>query len=241
MKNDLLFPIRKTYTYLRAMLLVISLLILASPSFATIRYVDDARPDNNGDGLSWGTAFKDLKLAISVAQAGDEIWVAQGTYKPTTNPAQNGASFSMKEGVAIYGGFTSGQANRNDRNPDPATNNTLLSGDIDNDGLPTGNSRTVVYNNSSLTTAAILDGFTITHGNSNAASGGECTMKTVVQRLSIAGLSAIQRKLAGACTIRLPPEMSVVRRWSTVLFRTTQPALAEAYTTMAELVPVAPR
>ncbi len=172
MKNDLLFPIPKTYTCLRVVLLAIGLLLLASPSFATIRYVDDARPDNNGDGLSWATALKDLKLAISVAQAGDEIWVAQGTYKPTTNPAQTTASFSMKEGVAIYGGFTSGQANRNDRNPDPATNNTILSGDINNDGLPTGNSFTVVKNNEGLASAAVLDGFTITHGNSNAASGG---------------------------------------------------------------------
>ncbi|GHB58263.1 choice-of-anchor Q domain-containing protein [Persicitalea jodogahamensis] len=157
---------------LKAKLFALSLLLLASPSYATIRYVNDAQPNNNGDGLSWATAFKDLNLAISVAQAGDEIWVAQGTYKPTTNPAQTAASFSMKEGVAIYGGFTSGQANRNDRNPDPTTNNTTLSGDINNDGLPTGNSRNVVYNAFTLTKAAILDGFTITHGNSNAAYGG---------------------------------------------------------------------
>jgi probable HAF family extracellular repeat protein/parallel beta-helix repeat protein len=46
-----------------------------------VYYVDD---DANGlnDGTSWINAFKDLQDAIAVAWSGDEIWVAEGIYKP---------------------------------------------------------------------------------------------------------------------------------------------------------------
>ncbi|WP_373515581.1 choice-of-anchor Q domain-containing protein [Persicitalea sp.] len=154
---------------MRKLLLLFLLCALAAPaSAASTRYVDASRPDDTGDGLSWATAHKSLTTALSAATAGDHIWVASGTYKPTTTATDREASFRMKQGVEIYGGFTSGQMNLGDRNRDPATNRTILSGDIDGDGTRTGNSYHVINNEgANLTSIALLDGFMITGGNAD--------------------------------------------------------------------------
>ncbi len=74
----------------------------------------------------------------------------------------------MKEGVAIYGGFSSGQMNLSDRNSDPASNGTVLSGEINNDNSPDGNSLHLIRNyKNGLTTRAVLSGFTVAHGYSD--------------------------------------------------------------------------
>ncbi|GHB53087.1 choice-of-anchor Q domain-containing protein [Persicitalea jodogahamensis] len=147
---------------MRKIYLFLLLAVLALPASATVRYVDANRPDNAGNGLSWATAHKHLQSALSAATDGDQIWVAKGTYKPTTDPNDRTASFVMKEGVAIYGGFTSGQMNLNDRNTDPASNGTVLSGDIDGDGKLSGNSLHIVYN---VGVKSYLDGFAISGSN----------------------------------------------------------------------------
>jgi hypothetical protein len=151
---------------MRKIYLLLFVVLLAMPASATVRYVDASRPDNAGDGLTWAAAHKYLQTALAAAVDGDQIWVAQGTYKPTTSTTDRNATFVMKEGVAIYGGFTSGQMNLNDRNTDPATNGTVLSSDIDGDGTARNNSFHIVYNDSNaLTLRAVLDGFTIRGGN----------------------------------------------------------------------------
>jgi hypothetical protein len=61
--------------------------------------------DNSGAGTSWATAEKELQVAIDEAVSGDSVWVKAGTYKPTSGLDRN-ASFGLKDGVAVYGGFT---------------------------------------------------------------------------------------------------------------------------------------
>ena len=44
-------------------------------------FVDD-NASAGGDGTSWTSAHKYLQDALASAEYGDEIWVAEGTYKP---------------------------------------------------------------------------------------------------------------------------------------------------------------
>jgi len=101
-------------------------------------YVDvDASP--GGDGTTWGTAYKYLQDALADANvSSDDIWVAEGTYKPDEDEGGNVtlndryATFQLINGVALYGGFAGNEISRSQRNW--MGNETILEGDIDNDG-----------------------------------------------------------------------------------------------------------
>ena len=121
-----------------------------------------------GDCSSWANACS-LQTALAIAIYGDEIWAATGTHKPTTGLDRN-ATFQLKGGVAVYGGFAGMETARDQRNP--SANITVLSGDLkgnDNSNVdmfePTraDNSYHVVTG----ATGATLDGFTVTAGNAN--------------------------------------------------------------------------
>jgi len=131
------------------------------PATGSIWYVNGAAA-SGGNGASWGCAFQNLQDAIAAASTGHEIWVAAGTYKPTTGTDRN-VSYSMKNGVAIYGGFLGTETMLSQRNH--TANATILSGDI---GAP-GNSDNSchIFFNSGLDNTAVLDGFTIRDGYAN--------------------------------------------------------------------------
>ena len=82
------------------------------------------------DCLSWTTACT-LNNALTQAQSGDEVWVAAGTYRPAGAGGDREATFQLKNGVAIYGGFAGTECLRDLRNP--AVNVTILSGDLNRD------------------------------------------------------------------------------------------------------------
>ncbi|HNW52419.1 MAG TPA: right-handed parallel beta-helix repeat-containing protein, partial [Prolixibacteraceae bacterium] len=129
-----------------------------------------ANATGKNDGTSWANAYTSLQLALKDALLYDQIWVAKGTYKPTIGTDRN-ISFSMKNGVEIYGGFAGTEAElsfRKNYGPGEA-NETILSGDIGNEADSTDNSYHVFYHSEELllNATAILDGFTITGGYAN--------------------------------------------------------------------------
>ncbi|BDX37713.1 hypothetical protein CYCD_10680 [Tenuifilaceae bacterium CYCD] len=144
----------------------------------------NASASGSNNGTTWGNAYTSLQTAIVNANFGDVIWVANGTYKPTSAYCLTNTSryyhFEMKEGVAIYGGFAGTETSTSERIDFGygQTNETILSGDVGTVGSSTDNCYHVIYNPSSLTNAAIIDGFTITGGNANDLThyhgGGMC-------------------------------------------------------------------
>ncbi|MGB3654589.1 MAG: choice-of-anchor Q domain-containing protein [Rivularia sp. (in: cyanobacteria)] len=146
-------------------------------------YVNINASGTPNNGTSWENAFTDLQSAINAATSGQEIWVAAGTYKPTTESGRN-VSFELPDGVTIYGGFA-GTTEESLGDRDPKTNVTILSGNIGDENDENDNSYTVVKLSSGST--ATLDGFTIKDGNSNDDGGGvyndgTLTLKNVVVR-----------------------------------------------------------
>jgi predicted outer membrane repeat protein len=145
-----------------------------TPVCGSVIYVDVDSTASSPDGCSWGTAYTSLQDALAAATSGKQIWVANGAYYPDRGGGQTlgdrNASFVLKEGVAIYGGFTGNESSLAMRNSNPATNGTVLSGDIGTPNVAADNSYQVVQG-SNLSASTVLDGFTITRGNSNGSSG----------------------------------------------------------------------
>ena len=129
----------------------------------TIWFVDVNNADPN-DGTSWEESYKYLQDALADSNIGDgnEIWVADGTYRPTDSNDRT-ISFALKEGVRVYGGFDGNEVGLCQRqwNKYP----TILSGDINEPNDANDNSFHVVVS----ADRAILDGFTITGGNADGS------------------------------------------------------------------------
>ncbi len=139
-------------------------------------YVDrDANGTNSG--TSWDDAFTTLQPALVWAVDGVQIWVAEGTYTPTTKHGGSGdryRSFQMVNGVALYGGFDPTVDDDEWEERDWEAHPTILSGDLDGDDEPgfvnnEENSLHVFYHpeGTNLDGTTILDGFTIRGGNAN--------------------------------------------------------------------------
>jgi len=152
------------------------MVVVPSAMAQPIRYVDDnAAP--SGDGLSWGTAYTDLQVALldAIFSGGTvtEIRVAAGTYRPDAATGDKTLSFHLLTGVRIYGGFPNGGGALADR--DPSVHVSELSGDLAGDDLPGfvnyfDNSYNVVVADAGVDPTAVLDGFVISGGN---AWGGD--------------------------------------------------------------------
>jgi hypothetical protein len=93
---------------------------------AAVIYVNAAATGAN-NGTSWANAYTSLQTAVGTGGAGDELWVAAATYKPTPTTDRT-ISFALKNGLGVYGGFNGTETMRSQRNP--AVNVTTLSGDI---------------------------------------------------------------------------------------------------------------
>jgi hypothetical protein len=136
----------------------------------SVWYVNQSAAGAN-NGSSWANAFTDLQTALSQAQAGDDVWVAQGTYRPGGPGSERSVSFQLSQGVRLYGGFAGTETAVAQR--EWKARPTVLSGDLsgDDDTFSTAtqeNARTVVKGANNAT----LDGFTFTQGyNGNDGQG----------------------------------------------------------------------
>ena len=149
------------------------------------------------DGSDWTNAMLlDEALAASTV-AGDQIWIAGGRYEPTAGTDRE-ATFTIPEGVRVYGGFVGTDVATDDDGFDPEggtddrardgdgtlTNETILSGDLSaDDGTRPAQDATeaviTAYNNrridNSYTVVIVggndvtLDGLTISGGQGGSA------------------------------------------------------------------------
>ncbi len=127
------------------------------------------------NGTSWADAFNYLQDALAVASAGDQIWVARGTYQPDLGggqtPLNRNATFQLVDDVALYGGFRGYETTLEDRVG--LFDDTVLSGDLRGDDRPDFvNTDDNSYHVVTITSSEVLDGFTIRGGNAGAQNGG---------------------------------------------------------------------
>jgi hypothetical protein len=157
------------------------LLLAATPTALAatgVIYVNVHAPGPAHDGITWTTAYITLQGGLNAAVSGNQVWVAQGVYTPTQGLTRT-ATFALKSGVALYGGFAATETLQSQRNW--STHITVLSGDLDgNDRADahgvvtataniTGNNAYHVVSANSLVAGARLDGFTITGGYANGS------------------------------------------------------------------------
>jgi hypothetical protein len=114
----------------------------------------------------------------------DQIWMAAGTYYPDTGAGavdnDRNASFRVtgdQDGLNIYGGFTGTETAFTERDL-AAGHETILSGDIDQNGAASGNSyHVLVFDGgtqgpdvaANVTPATVLDGVTVTGGQADGS------------------------------------------------------------------------
>ena len=77
-----------------------------------------------GDGSSWANAFNDLQDAIDAA-VDQEIWIAAGTYLPSSPELDTFNTFLVVKDVSFYGGFAGDETSKDERVP--GENTTILS------------------------------------------------------------------------------------------------------------------
>ena len=165
-------------------ILLTSFISVHAAQAQTVFYVNSgATGADTGD--SWADAFTDLQSALQMALYGDEVWVAEGIYKPTvpvdlqnvTDPERN-TPFRILDGVRLFGGFNGTESARNQR--DWKLHQTILSGDLvgdDNDNIERteltriDNSWHVIFMGEvdlgPVDETTTVDGFTITGGNAD--------------------------------------------------------------------------
>ena len=134
-------------------------------------YVNHAATGND-DGTSWSNAYADIRDALFNSGDEDQIWVAKGKYiRSGTN---RGATFAWtSEAISVYGGFSGDGTETNINQRDWRANETILSGDLGDDGDMSNNAYCVFIGPFAQTAAdavnkAYVDGLIIEDGHANA-------------------------------------------------------------------------
>ncbi|NBC08403.1 MAG: hypothetical protein GVY26_14510 [Bacteroidetes bacterium] len=162
-------------------------------------YVDKDATAGGQTGQDWENALTNLRTALFLAGAGDTIWVAEGTYYPALG-AERTASFRLKQGVAVYGGFAATEASLAGR--DLWQHPTILSGDIGVAGDSTDNVYHVVKA-MGVDSTALLDGFVIEHGQADGDNSSNNTDNRGGGMLIVGGeAAALSSPRIANCTFR---------------------------------------
>ncbi|WP_420572218.1 choice-of-anchor Q domain-containing protein [Kordia sp.] len=168
----------------------------SNATFQTVNpviFVDDSATGLN-NGSSWADAFTKLEDALAIATVETPIWVAEGTYIPsTTNANPRKATFTIPGRVKMYGGFNATETDISQRNP--KTNVTILSGDLNgDDNANIVDTETTRQDNSYHVVSIrgdvqniVVDGFTITGGNANGAANNSCSTPAIDQSFDLRG------------------------------------------------------
>lgn len=152
-----------------------------------------------GDGTSWADAYTNLNDALLAAAAGSEVWIADGTYI-----TPDSASFFVNKELTILGGFNGTETEASAA--DPATNVTILSGDVMQNDVEGSfdtlsrldNQPIMVFQdtNQVSTFTVTLDGVTLENGSIRGFTGGG------ILNFSGGGLLALARTDASRVTFR---------------------------------------
>ncbi|WMJ71960.1 right-handed parallel beta-helix repeat-containing protein [Cytophagaceae bacterium ABcell3] len=94
------------------------LLLLFSPAFADIVFVNGSYEGGVQTGSSWDTPFTNIQDAIEAAQDGDEIWIAEGEYV-----IEN--SIRIDKHISFFGNFQGFEEDKELR--DLSLHNTIIS------------------------------------------------------------------------------------------------------------------
>ena len=161
---------------LRRVVITLTLPWLATAAAADTLYVDADLVTGLNDGSSWADAFQTsdgLQAALAVAVAGDDIFVAEGTYLPTQVGTRT-IQFRLASGVAVYGGFVGTESSPAER-PPFGTAPTILSGDLagDDGANQFGENSFHVVNGANTDATGVLDGFIVSGGNANGGGNNE--------------------------------------------------------------------
>lgn len=165
-------------------LLAISTFLSVGMLVAKPVYVSTGGSDAN-KGTSWQDAYVSITAALSASSAGDEVFVAKGTYNV-------GSGITLKEGVNIYGGFAGTEESITGRRYVDADNNGLIEAwELENTTVLEGNaSGSVLKQENPFTTAVIVDGFTITGGKAEKGGGANLKGGLTLQGCIISGNEA---------------------------------------------------
>jgi len=177
--------------------LALGMLIPSSVAQGIVIHVDGDIPADINNGTNWQTAFNDLQSALDEAStfvaanpgSTAEIWVAAASapYTPDPmglpNPRQ--ATFHLHNNVQLYGGFRgatdpppglpNGETDRDQQ--DSTANETILSGDLNDDDVgslddPSHHDNAFsVVRAEQVDSSAVVDGFTISGGNAQSGGG----------------------------------------------------------------------